>query len=154
LHVDATSGGFIAPFLDPHLEWDFRVPRVHSISASGHKFGLVYPGLGWIVWAKHEYLPEELIFNVSYLGGNMPTLALNFSRPGAQVLLQYYNFLRLGREGYRRVMQASKDAARYLAAELAKRGPRRQIRHSRLRQGLSTTAASGVATRNVKLSST
>ena len=93
---------------------------MHSISTSGHKFGLVYPGLGWVVWAKREYLPEELIFNVSYLGGNMPTLALNFSRPGAQVLLQYYNFLRLGREGYRRVMQASKDAARYLAAELAK----------------------------------
>ena len=81
------SGGFIAPFLDPDLEWDFRVPRVHSISTSGHKFGLVYPGLGWVVWAKREYLPEELIFNVSYLGGNMPTLALNFSRPGAQVLL-------------------------------------------------------------------
>jgi glutamate decarboxylase len=120
LHVDAASGGFIAPFLDPHLEWDFRVPRVHSINASGHKFGLVYPGLGWVVWAKREYLPEELIFRVSYLGGDMPTLALNFSRPGAQVLLQYYNFLRLGREGYRRVMQASKDAARYLAAELAK----------------------------------
>jgi glutamate decarboxylase len=120
LHIDAASGGFIAPFLDPHLEWDFRVPRVHSISASGHKFGLVYPGLGWIVWASRDYLPEELVFNVSYLGGNMPTLALNFSRPGAQVLLQYYNFLRLGREGYRRVMQASKDAARYLAAELSK----------------------------------
>jgi glutamate decarboxylase len=120
LHIDAASGGFIAPFLDPHLEWDFRVPRVHSISASGHKFGLVYPGLGWIVWASREYVPEELVFNVSYLGGNMPTLALNFSRPGAQVLLQYYNFLRLGREGYRRVMQASKDAARYLARELSK----------------------------------
>jgi glutamate decarboxylase len=123
IHVDAASGGFIAPFLDRELEWDFRVPRVHSISASGHKFGLVYPGLGWVVWAKREYLPEELIFNVSYLGGNMPTLALNFSRPGAQVLLQYYNFLRLGREGFRRVMQASKDAARYLAGELAKLGP-------------------------------
>ena len=120
LHVDAASGGFIAPFLDPHLEWDFRVPRVHSISASGHKFGLVYPGLGWVVWARPEYVPEELVFHVSYLGGDMPTLALNFSRPGAEVLLQYYNFLRLGREGYRRVMQASKDAARYLAAELAK----------------------------------
>jgi glutamate decarboxylase len=120
LHVDGASGGFIAPFLDPNLEWDFRVPRVHSISASGHKFGLVYPGLGWVVWAKREYLPEELIFNVTYLGGNMPTLALNFSRPGAQVLLQYYNFLRLGREGYRRVMQASKDAAKYLAAQLSK----------------------------------
>jgi glutamate decarboxylase len=123
IHVDAASGGFIAPFLDPGLEWDFRVPRVHSISTSGHKFGLVYPGLGWIVWAKREYLPEELVFNVTYLGGDMPTLGLNFSRPGAQVLLQYYNFLRLGREGYRRVMQASKDAARYLAAELAKLGP-------------------------------
>jgi glutamate decarboxylase len=122
IHVDAASGGFIAPFLDPGLEWDFRVPRVHSISASGHKFGLVYPGIGWIVWAKREYLPEELVFNVTYLGGDMPTLALNFSRPGAQVLLQYYNFLRLGREGYRRVMQASKDAARYLAAELTKLG--------------------------------
>jgi glutamate decarboxylase len=120
MHVDAASGGFIAPFLDRDLEWDFRVPRVHSISASGHKFGLVYPGLGWVVWAKREYVPEELIFKVSYLGGDMPTLALNFSRPGAQVLLQYYNFLRLGREGYRRVMQASKDAAAYLAAELAK----------------------------------
>ena len=120
LHVDAASGGFIAPFLDPDLEWDFRISRVHSISTSGHKFGLVYPGIGWVLWAKREYLPEELVFHVSYLGGSMPTLALNFSRPGAQVLLQYYNFLRLGREGYRRVMQASKDAARYLAGELAK----------------------------------
>ncbi|HEV7524908.1 MAG TPA: glutamate decarboxylase [Acidimicrobiia bacterium] len=120
LHVDAASGGFVAPFLDPQLEWDFRVPRVHSISASGHKFGLVYPGLGWVVWSKREYLPDELVFTVSYLGGDMPTLGLNFSRPGAQVLLQYYNFLRLGRGGYRRVMQASKNAARFLAAELAK----------------------------------
>jgi glutamate decarboxylase len=120
LHIDGASGGFIAPFLDPQLEWDFRVPRVHSISASGHKFGLVYPGLGWVVWAKKEYVPEELIFHVSYLGGDMPTLALNFSRPGAQVLLQYYNFLRLGREGYRRVMQAAQGAAHFLAAELAR----------------------------------
>ena len=120
IHVDAASGGFIAPFVESDLEWDFRVPRVHSISASGHKFGLVYPGLGWVVWSKREYVPEELIFNVTYLGGNMPTLALNFSRPGAQVLLQYYNFLRLGREGYRRVMLTSKHNAGYLAAELAK----------------------------------
>jgi len=120
IHVDAASGGFIAPFLDPDLEWDFRVSRVHSISASGHKFGLVYPGLGWVLWTQREYVPDELIFNVTYLGGNVPTLALNFSRPGAQVLLQYYNFLRLGREGYRRVMQASKDAAAYLASELSK----------------------------------
>jgi glutamate decarboxylase len=119
IHVDGASGAFIAPFLDPDLEWDFRVPRVHSISTSGHKFGLVYPGLGWVVWAKRDYLPDELIFSVSYLGGDMPTLAINFSRPGAQVLLQYYNFLRLGREGYRRVQQACKDAALHLAGELA-----------------------------------
>ena len=119
LHVDGASGAFIAPFLDPDLEWDFRLPRVHSINASGHKFGLVYPGLGWVVWAKQEYLPDELIFSVSYLGGDMPTLALNFSRPGAQVLLQYYNFLRLGREGYRRVHAACRDAARHFATEIA-----------------------------------
>jgi len=119
LHVDGASGAFIAPFLDPGLEWDFRLPRVHSINASGHKFGLVYPGLGWVVWAKQEYLPDELIFSVSYLGGDMPTLALNFSRPGAQVLLQYYNFLRLGREGYRRVHAACRDAARRFATEIA-----------------------------------
>jgi glutamate decarboxylase len=119
IHVDGASGAFIAPFLDPDLEWDFRVPRVHSISTSGHKFGLVYPGLGWVIWAKREYLPDELVFNVSYLGGDMPTLAINFSRPGAQVLLQYYNFLRLGREGYRRVHQACKGAALHLSGELA-----------------------------------
>jgi glutamate decarboxylase len=123
IHVDGASGAFIAPFLNPDLRWDFRVPRVHSISTSGHKYGLVYPGLGWVIWAKREYLPEELIFSVSYLGGDMPTLAINFSRPGAQVLLQYYNFLRLGREGYRRVHQACKDAALYLAGELAGMGP-------------------------------
>jgi len=123
LHVDGASGAFIAPFLDPDLEWDFRLSRVHSISTSGHKFGLVYPGLGWVVWSKREYLPEDLIFSVSYLGGNMPTLALNFSRPGAQVLLQYYNFLRLGREGYRRVQQACKDAGRHLAREISALDP-------------------------------
>lgn len=115
IHVDGASGGMIAPFLQPDLEWDFRLERVHSISTSGHKYGLVYPGLGWVVWRKREHMPEDLIFYVSYLGGNMPTLALNFSRPGAQVLLQYYAFLRLGKEGYRRVQQASHDVARYLA---------------------------------------
>ena len=118
LHVDGASGAFIAPFLDPELEWDFRLSRVHSINASGHKFGLVYPGLGWVVWAKREYLPDELIFTVSYLGGAMPTLAINFSRPGAQVLLQYYNFLRLGREGYRRVHAACRDSAQRFANEI------------------------------------
>jgi glutamate decarboxylase len=118
LHVDGASGAFIAPFLDPDLVWDFRLSRVHSINASGQKFGLVYPGLGWVVWAKREFLPDELVFSVSYLGGDMPTLALNFSRPRAQVLLQYYNFLRLGRDGYRRVHAACRDAAQRFAAEI------------------------------------
>ena len=98
IHVDGASGGMIAPFCQPDLEWDFRVPRVVSINTSGHKYGLVYPGLGWIVWRDTAALPESMVFHCSYLGGDMPTLALNFSRPGAQVLLQYYNFLRLGRK--------------------------------------------------------
>ena len=123
IHVDAASGGFIAPFLQPELEWDFRVSRVHSISTSAHKYGLVYPGLGWVVWRSAEYLPENLIFKVGYLGGSLPTFALNFSRPGAQVLLQYYNFLRLGQNGYRSVQQASHHVARHLANEIAKMAP-------------------------------
>jgi glutamate decarboxylase len=123
IHVDGASGAFIAPFLQPELEWDFRVDRVHSISTSAHKYGLVYPGLGWVVWRSAEYLPEELVFQVSYLGGSLPTFALNFSRPGAQVLLQYYNLLRLGREGYRSVQQASHDVARHLADEIVRMAP-------------------------------
>ncbi len=105
----------IAPFLQPDLVWDFRLQRVHSINTSGHKYGLVYPGLGWIIWRTEDLLPEDLIFRVSYLGGDMPTFALNFSRPGAQVLLQYYLFLRLGFEGYRSVQGASRDVAKYLS---------------------------------------
>jgi glutamate decarboxylase len=120
IHVDGASGGMVAPFLQPDLDWDFRVPRVVSINTSGHKYGLVYPGLGWIVWRDQECVPHDLIFDVSYLGGDMPTLALNFSRPGAQVLLQYYMFLRLGFDGYRAVQQATQDVARYLAGEIAR----------------------------------
>ena len=123
VHVDAASGGFIAPFIDTGLEWDFRVPRVQSINASGHKFGLVYPGVGWVVWRDADALPEDLIFRVNYLGGDMPTFALNFSRPGAQVAAQYYNFLRLGRDGYARVQQACRDTAMHLAGEIAAMGP-------------------------------
>jgi glutamate decarboxylase len=123
IHVDGASGAFIAPFLQPELEWDFRVDRVHSISTSAHKYGLVYPGLGWVVWRSAGCLPEDLVFKVSYLGGSMPTFALNFSRPGAQVLLQYYNFLRLGHEGYRSVQRASHDVAAHLAGEIAKMAP-------------------------------
>ena len=115
VHVDGASGAMIAPFCDPDLEWDFRLPRVASINTSGHKFGLVYPGVGWVVWRDTEALPEELVFNVNYLGGNMPTFALNFSRPGAQVAAQYYNFVRLGFDGYRRVQQNCRDMATWLS---------------------------------------
>lgn len=118
IHVDAASGGFIAPFLQPDLQWDFRVPRVASINSSGHKYGLVYPGLGWVVWRDKSALPDDLIFTVSYLGGDMPTFALNFSRPGAQVLLQYYMFLRLGVAGYTAVQKESQDVALYLSKEI------------------------------------
>ena len=123
IHVDGASGAMIAPFCQPDLEWDFRVPRVVSINTSGHKYGLVYPGLGWIIWRDTDALPESMVFHCSYLGGDMPTLALNFSRPGAQVLLQYYQFLRLGREGYRQVQQGSLDVAQYLSAAIAEIGP-------------------------------
>ena len=120
IHVDGASGGMIAPFVQPDLEWDFRVPRVASINTSGHKYGLVYPGLGWVVWRDLASLPEDLVFRVSYLGGDMPTFALNFSRPGAQVLLQYYLFIRLGRAGYETVQRTSRDVALYLSGEIAK----------------------------------
>ena len=123
IHVDAASGGFVAPFIDPDLVWDFRIPRVASINASGHKYGLVYPGVGWVVWRDAGRLPEELVFKVDYLGGEMPTFSLNFSRPGAQVAAQYYNFLRLGFDGYRRVMSACRDNARWLAQQIARLGP-------------------------------
>jgi glutamate decarboxylase len=122
IHVDAASGGFVAPFLYPHLKWDFRLSRVVSINVSGHKYGLVYPGLGWIVWRDHAALPEELIFHVNYLGGDLPTFTLNFSRPASPVVAQYYNFLRLGREGYTRIMENLKSVADYLAEQIAATG--------------------------------
>ena len=106
VHVDAASGGFLAPFCAPDLEWDFRLPRVKSINSSGHKFGLSPLGVGWVLWREAADLPEELVFWVNYLGGNMRDIALNFSRPGGQVACQYYNFLRLGREGYRKIHAA------------------------------------------------
>ncbi|MFN2200206.1 MAG: glutamate decarboxylase [Caldilineaceae bacterium] len=123
IHVDGASGGFLAPFVYPDLEWDFRLPRVKSINTSGHKFGLAPLGVGWVVWRDTADLPDDLIFYVNYLGGNMPTFALNFSRPGGQIAAQYYNFLRLGKEGYRKVHQASYDTAQYLADEIAKMEP-------------------------------
>jgi glutamate decarboxylase len=123
IHVDAASGGFLAPFLDRDLAWDFQVPRVASINASGHKYGLVYPGVGWVLWRDESALPEDLVFRVDYLGGEMPTFALNFSRPGSQVAAQYYNFLRLGFEGYRLVGDACRGTARWVAGQIARLGP-------------------------------
>jgi len=123
LHVDAASGGFVAPFLQPDLKWDFRLKWVKSINVSGHKYGLVYPGVGWIIWRDEDELPEELVFKVNYLGGDMPTFALNFSRPGNQVVAQYYNFIRLGKEGYTRLMESSRETARFLAKKLVEIGP-------------------------------
>lgn len=118
VHVDAASGGFVVPFLHPDLVWDFRLPRVVSINVSGHKYGLTYPGVGFVVWRGPEHLPEDLVFRVNYLGGDMPTFTLNFSRPGNQVVGQYYNFLRLGRDGYTKVMQALSHTARWLGDQL------------------------------------
>ncbi|MGA5374163.1 glutamate decarboxylase [Streptomyces griseoincarnatus] len=118
VHVDGASGAMIAPFLDEDLVWDFRLDRVASVNTSGHKYGLVYPGVGWALWRDAAALPEELVFRVNYLGGEMPTFALNFSRPGAQVVAQYYSFLRLGRDGYRAVQQAARDVATGLSARI------------------------------------
>ena len=119
VHVDAASGGFVVPFLHPDVVWDFRLPRVVSINVSGHKYGLTYPGIGFVVWRNAEHLPEDLVFRVNYLGGDMPTFTLNFSRPGNQVVGQYYNFLRLGRDGYLQVMRCLSENAQWLAHELA-----------------------------------
>lgn len=122
MHVDAASGGFVAPFIHPQVIWDFRIPRVKSINTSGHKFGLAPLGCGWVVWREPEDLPEELVFRVKYLGGNMPTVGLNFSRPGGQMISQYYNFVRLGFEGYRRIMQSCAEVGAWLSDEVSKIG--------------------------------
>lgn len=122
IHVDGASGAMFTPFINPELEWDFRLKNVVSINTSGHKYGLVYPGLGWIIWRDEEFLPKELIFEVSYLGGNMPTMAINFSRSASQIIGQYYNFVRLGFEGYREVHQRTKEVAMYLSREIEATG--------------------------------
>lgn len=129
VHVDGASGAMVAPFIDEELVWDFRLPRVSSINTSGHKYGLVYPGVGWALWRSSAELPEELVFRVNYLGGDMPTFALNFSRPGAQVVAQYYTFLRLGRDGYRAVQQTTRDVAVGLADKIAAMGDFQLLTH-------------------------
>ncbi len=111
IHVDGASGGLFAPFSDPKLEWDFKLKNVHSINASGHKYGLVYPGIGWVLWRDKQYLPERLIFYVNYLGGEQPTMAINFSRSGSQIIGQYYVFLRYGMDGLKLVQNHTRDIA-------------------------------------------
>jgi glutamate decarboxylase len=123
LHVDGASGGFVAPFIQPEIEWDFRIPRVQSINASGHKYGLVYPGVGWAIWRDKAALPKELIFDVNYLGGHMPTFSLNFSRPGSEVIAQYLMFVGLGHAGYRRVIENTQEVAMHLSKEISEIGP-------------------------------
>jgi len=123
IHVDGASGAFVAPFLQPEIIWDFRLPRVKSINTSGHKYGLVFPGVGWVIWREVSDLHPDLIFNVDYLGGTMPTLAINFSRPASQVVAQYYNLIRLGKSGYREVHKACQDVAVHLAKQIAAIGP-------------------------------
>ena len=118
IHVDAASGGFVAPFITPELLWDFRLPRVKSINTSGHKYGLSPLGVGWVVWREKSDLPKDLIFNVNYLGRNMPTFALNFSRPGGQIVAQYYNLIRYGREGYTRIQSACLEISQYIASKV------------------------------------
>ncbi len=123
IHVDGASGAFLAPFNAPDVEWDFRIPRVKSISTSGHKFGLAPLGVGWVLWRDVADLPDDLVFHVTYLGGEMPVFQIIFSRPAGQIVAQYYNFVRLGREGYRKVHDACYLAGAYLAREVVKLGP-------------------------------
>jgi glutamate decarboxylase len=118
IHVDGASGGFIAPFLYPELEWDFRLEQVRSINVSGHKYGLVYPGIGWIVFKDKTDIPGDLVFNINYLGGNMSNYSLNFSKGSSTIIAQYYNFIRLGFNGYRDIMDNMSENAKYLAYRL------------------------------------
>ncbi|GLJ25538.1 hypothetical protein SUGI_0489140 [Cryptomeria japonica] len=122
IHVDATSGGFIAPFLYPNLEWDFRLPLVRSISVSGHKYGLVYAGIGWVIWRGKQDLPEEFIFHINYLGADQPTFTLNFSKGASQVIAQYYQLIRLGYERYKRIIENCRANAKYLCDSLIRTG--------------------------------
>lgn len=122
IHVDAASGGFVAPFVVPELEWDFRLEKVVSINTSGHKYGLVYPGVGWVVWRSPEYLPKELVFNINYLGADQASFTLNFSKGASHVIGQYYQFIRLGKAGYTSIMKNLTKNADFLAAGVEKLG--------------------------------
>ena len=132
LHVDGASGAFIAPFAEPDLRWDFRLEQVASINASGHKYGLVYPGVGWLIFRDASKLPEDLVFSVNYLGGAQPTYTFNFSRGSAMIQAQMYNFLRLGRSGYTAIVETMLANARYLNESLEASG---QVRDPQPRPG-------------------
>jgi glutamate decarboxylase len=118
IHVDAASGGFTLPFLHPDIKWDFRLEQVRSINVSGHKYGLVYPGIGWLIFKDKTDLPEELIFKINYLGGIMPNYSLNFSKGSSTIIAQYYNLIRLGMKGYKNIMENMEENAHYLASKL------------------------------------
>ena len=122
IHVDGASGGFVTPFISPDLQWDFRLEQVRSINVSGHKYGLVYPGVGWIIFKDKSDLPEDLIFDINYLGGLMPNYSLNFSKGSSTIIAQYYNFIRLGKKGYTDIMTNMFNNTLYLAGELEKSG--------------------------------
>ena len=122
IHVDGASGAMVAPFIEPDLDWDFKLPNVWSISTSGHKYGLVYPGIGWVCWRSKEALPEDLIFWVSYLGGQEATMAINFSRSASQILGQYYVFMRNGFEGYKEIQMRTMDVAHHLVQGIKELG--------------------------------
>ncbi|KAJ5429054.1 Pyridoxal phosphate-dependent transferase major region subdomain 1 [Penicillium cf. griseofulvum] len=122
IHVDAASGGFVAPFVNPDLVWDFKLPNVVSINVSGHKYGLVYPGIGWALWRSPEYLPEELVFNIDYLGADQVNFTMNFSKPASHIIAQYYQLIRLGRSGYTSIMTNLTKTADYLTSQLQEMG--------------------------------
>jgi glutamate decarboxylase len=140
IHVDGASGAFLAPFCAQDILWDFRVPRVKSISTSGHKFGLAPLGVGWVLWRDTSELPDDLIFHVTYLGGDMPVFQINFSRPAGQIVAQYYNFVRLGLDGYRQIHSACYATGKFLADEVVKLGPFELLCDSTPQAGIPSVA--------------
>ena len=142
--VDGASGGFVAPFANPKLEWDFKIPRVCSINTSGHKFGLAYVGVGWIIWRSAKYLPKDLIFELHYLGSVEYSFSLNFSRPAHPIIAQYFNFLHLGFRGYREIALIDLKNARTLSRALEKTGYYHVLSDiHRLKPGASAASHSG-----------
>lgn len=122
IHVDAASGGFVAPFIYPDLLWDFRLPLVKSINVSGHKYGLVYAGVGWVIWRSQDDLPDDLVFHINYLGSDQPTFTLNFSKPSSHIIAQYYQFIRLGFQGYKTIMENCMQNAKLLKQGISRTG--------------------------------